>query len=151
LGLRPFTGVGDLVPAAPVQLPRPAAYPVRGTRLRPQPPRALPGRPRSGGTGGRTMRAEAFLFAGVAVFFAVTAACYGHYADDPAGTAVLPVCFLMSALVTVFLWIQHLRRGDRPQDRGDAVIADGAGPVDFFPPRSGYPALTALGVSVLAL
>jgi NAD(P)-dependent dehydrogenase (short-subunit alcohol dehydrogenase family) len=37
------------------------------------------------------MRTEARLFTGVAVFFAVTAAGYGWFSEEPAGTAVLAI------------------------------------------------------------
>ncbi|MDY0812696.1 cytochrome c oxidase subunit 4 [Kitasatospora purpeofusca] len=97
------------------------------------------------------MRAESYLFAGVALFFAVTASIYGWFADEPAGKAVLVIAFLMSALVAFFFWTQHTRRGQRPQDRTDAEIATGAGPLEFLPPHSYYPALTAAGTALLAL
>ena len=80
------------------------------------------------------MKTEAVLFAGVAVFFGVTASVYGAWARDPAGTAVLIVAFLMAALVSFFLTVQYRRRGRRPQDTRDAEVADTAGPVEFFPP-----------------
>ncbi|GHF71852.1 aa3-type cytochrome oxidase subunit IV [Kitasatospora xanthocidica] len=98
------------------------------------------------------MKAEGWLFAGMAAFFAVTGLVYGFWAREPAGKAILAVAFLMSGLIALFWFVQHRRRGGgRAQDRGDAEIAEAAGPVGFFPARSGYPALTAVGVTVLAL
>ncbi|MDH6125066.1 cytochrome c oxidase subunit 4 [Kitasatospora sp. GP82] len=97
------------------------------------------------------MRAEACLFSGVAVFFALTASTYGWFALEPAGTVALTVSFLMSALVAAFLWVQHARRGERLQDRTDVAVVEGTGPLDFFAPRSAYPVLTATGVAVFAL
>ncbi|PYC76769.1 hypothetical protein C7C46_21540 [Streptomyces tateyamensis] len=97
------------------------------------------------------MKAEAWLFTGVAGFFAVTATVYGVFAHEPAGKAALVVAFLMSALVAVFCWAQHVKRGPRPADDPSADIASGTGPLDFFAPASSYPLLTAAGAAVLAL
>ncbi|MEV5548430.1 cytochrome c oxidase subunit 4 [Streptomyces sp. NPDC052309] len=97
------------------------------------------------------MRTEARLFTVVAGFFAVTAIGYGYFSAEPAGTAVLAVAFLMASLVAFFLEVQHRKRGLRAQDRSDAEVADGAGPLEFFPPSSHWPITTALGAVVLAL
>lgn len=97
------------------------------------------------------MRGEALLFTGVSAFFAVMASTYGWYSHEPAGTAALLVSFLMSGLVSFFLWVQYARRGRRAQDRSDAEVAETAGPLDFFPPRSYYPVLTGAGAALLGL
>ncbi|WP_155059502.1 aa3-type cytochrome oxidase subunit IV [Streptomyces blattellae] len=96
------------------------------------------------------MKVEAFLFGGVAAFFAGTAALYGWWSGEPAGTAALVVAFLMGALVSFFCTVQYRRRGRRPQDRRDAEVADAAGPLEFFPPKSPWPIVTALGFAVAA-
>ncbi|GAA2664378.1 cytochrome c oxidase subunit 4 [Streptomyces vastus] len=97
------------------------------------------------------MRTEARLFTGVAVFFAVTAAGYGWFSEEPAGTAVLAIAFLMAALVAFFLHVQYRRRGRRAQDRGNAEVVETAGPVEFLPPHSPWPITTALGSVIVAL
>ncbi|MFD4263850.1 cytochrome c oxidase subunit 4 [Streptomyces sp. NPDC058534] len=97
------------------------------------------------------MRTEARLFTGVAAFFAVTAATYGWFSHEPAGTAALTIAFLMASLVAFFLHVQYRKRGLRAQDRGDAEVLDTAGPLDFFPPHSPWPITAALGAVVLAL
>jgi hypothetical protein len=97
------------------------------------------------------MKVEALLFGGVAVFFAVAAALYGAWSGEPAGTAVLIVAFGMAAVVSFFCAVQYRRRGSRPQDRKEAEVADAAGPVEFFPPHSPWPVVTALGFTVAAL
>ncbi|MGW9023358.1 aa3-type cytochrome oxidase subunit IV [Streptomyces sp. NPDC055722] len=97
------------------------------------------------------MKVEALLFAGVAVFFAATAALYGAWSGEPAGTAVLIVAFGMAAVVSFFCAVQYRRRGTRPQDRKEAEVADAAGPVEFFPAHSPWPVVTALGFAVTAL
>ncbi|MET7486635.1 cytochrome c oxidase subunit 4 [Streptomyces sp. NPDC005538] len=95
------------------------------------------------------MKVEALLFGGVAAFFAGAAALYGWWAADPAGTAALAVAFLMAALVSFFCAVQYRRKGRRPQDRPDAEVADGSGPLEFFPAQSPWPLITALGFAVV--
>jgi protein-S-isoprenylcysteine O-methyltransferase Ste14 len=97
------------------------------------------------------VKGEAVLFTGVSAFFAVMAAMYGWFSHEPAGTAALLVSFLMSGLVAFFLWVQYRRRGRRAQDRKDAEVVETAGPLDFFPPRSTYPVLAAIGVTLVGL
>jgi hypothetical protein len=94
------------------------------------------------------MKIEAVLFAGVAAFFGIVTAVYAGVHPDPAGTSALLVSFLMSSLISFFLWVQHLRHGQRPQDRAESEVREGAGPVAFFSPRSYYPVLTAVGTAL---
>ncbi|MFF7754612.1 cytochrome c oxidase subunit 4 [Streptomyces sp. NPDC007971] len=96
------------------------------------------------------MRTEAILFGGVAVFFGGSAALYGVWSGDETGTTALVVASGMAALVAFFCLIQYRRRGVRAQDRTDAEVVDGAGPVAFFPDESVWPVVTALGFAVTA-
>ncbi|NYI03805.1 aa3-type cytochrome oxidase subunit IV [Allostreptomyces psammosilenae] len=97
------------------------------------------------------MRVEGHLFGGVAGFFAGVAAVYWLLARDPAGTAVLLVCGLMSALIAYYLFHTSRRSRRRLEDRADAEVVDGAGRLAFFPPGSAWPVVTAAGVTLLAL
>lgn len=96
------------------------------------------------------MKLEAVLFAGVAVFFACVTVPYARYAEDPAGTAAVLIACLMASLVSFFLAVQYKRRGARPEDRRDGQIHERGGPLDFFPARSPWPPMTAVGVALLA-
>ncbi|GGW45860.1 cytochrome c oxidase polypeptide 4 [Streptomyces lucensis JCM 4490] len=96
------------------------------------------------------MKAEALLFGGVALFFAGSAALYGVWSKDETGTTALVVACAMAALIAFFCLVQYRRRGSRAQDRTDADVADGAGPVAFFPDGSVWPVVTALGFAVTA-
>ncbi|MBW1603608.1 cytochrome c oxidase subunit 4 [Streptomyces sp. JJ66] len=95
------------------------------------------------------MRAEAWYFTGVSAFFALVTVPYAVWGDDPAGRAILVVACLMSALIAFFLWTQFRRRGRRPEDRREGEIADRAGPLDFFPPHSLAPVVTAAGFALV--
>jgi hypothetical protein len=97
------------------------------------------------------MKAEACLFAGVAGFFLVTGALYGWWSREPAGTAGLTVSFLMAAIIAFFFARNHQRRGGRPEDVRDGEVVERAGPLDFFPPQSAYPVMTATGAAVAAV
>lgn len=97
------------------------------------------------------MKAEAWLFSGVAVFFAVTGGIYAWFSDDPAGIAALAVSFLMSALIAAFLWRQFGRGGYRPEDRKGAQVRVAAGRRFSFPARSYAPAVTAAGTALVGL
>ncbi|GAA0377570.1 cytochrome c oxidase subunit 4 [Streptomyces olivoreticuli] len=98
------------------------------------------------------MKTEAWLFAGVAGFFLATDAFYTWLSGrEPAGTAALTVSFVMASLVSFFCAMNHRRRGPRPEDRKSGEIAERAGPLDFFPPRSAHPPLTGLGAALTAL
>lgn len=94
------------------------------------------------------MKLEAFLFAGVAAFFAVVTSVYVALHREPAGTSALLVSFLMSSLISFFLWMQYRRHGERPQDRKESEVQDGAGPLAFFSPRSYFPVFTAVGTAL---
>ncbi|MEU3406717.1 cytochrome c oxidase subunit 4 [Streptomyces sp. NPDC006670] len=97
------------------------------------------------------MKAEAWLFTGTALFFGATAVVYRWLSTDPAGSSALCVSFLMSALVAAFLWRRHRRGGERPEDRDDAEVREASGRRTFFPDRSHYPVLTALGAALAGL
>ncbi|WP_372411439.1 cytochrome c oxidase subunit 4 [Streptomyces luteireticuli] len=97
------------------------------------------------------MKAEAYLFAGMAAFFLVTDAVYIWLAREPAGGAALTVSFGMSAVISFFCAVNYRRKGGRPEDRSQSEIHERSGAIDFFPPHSTYPVVTALGMALMAL
>ncbi|MEU6218991.1 cytochrome c oxidase subunit 4 [Streptomyces sp. NPDC047022] len=96
------------------------------------------------------MKSEAYLFAGVAVFFLVTDVAYIWFAREPAGIAALSVSFLMASVIAFFSFINYRRKGLRPEDRPGSEIRERTGRVDFFPPHSRHPVVTAVGATVVA-
>lgn len=98
------------------------------------------------------MKTEMYLFAGVAGFFLVTDVIYAWWShQEPAGSAVLAVAFLMASAISFFFGRTYRTRGTRPEDRRDGEIADRAGPLDFFPPHSPYPPTVAAGAALTVL
>ncbi|GAA2606327.1 cytochrome c oxidase subunit 4 [Streptomyces axinellae] len=96
------------------------------------------------------MKTEAVIFSGVALFFGGVTVPYAVYSADPAGTAALVIACLMALLIAFFLAVQYLRGGRRPEDRRSGEISERGGPLDFFPPGSPWPPVTALGVTLAA-
>jgi hypothetical protein len=97
------------------------------------------------------VKGEAWLFTGVALFFAVTGGSYVVYASEPAGFAALAVSCLMSALIAAFLWRQSYRTGRRPEDRKNVRVKEAGGTREYFPARSYFPVISAAGTALLGL
>ena len=85
------------------------------------------------------MRAEAWLFGLLALFFVIVTPVYWFLSKDPSGTAALVMTTLLTVLVTFYLGIHASRMEPRPEDQKTAEIADGAGELGFFPPYSWWP------------
>ncbi|MEV5510798.1 aa3-type cytochrome oxidase subunit IV [Streptomyces orinoci] len=97
------------------------------------------------------MKHEAMLFAGVAGFFLITDVSYIWFAREPAGVAALTVSLVMSSVISFFCAMNYRRKGRRPEDVGDSEIRERAGLLDFFPPHSAYPPVTAVGAALMAV
>jgi len=97
------------------------------------------------------MKAETWIFAVNAAFFALVAPAYWFLSYDPTGTAALVMTALLTLLVTFYLGFHASKMEPRPEDLRDAEIADGAGELGFFPPYSWWPLWVASAVSVCAL
>ena len=97
------------------------------------------------------MKAEAWIFAICTVFFLLVAPAYWFITGDPTGTSALTMTFLLTLLVTFYLWFHASRMEPRPEDRQDAEISDGAGELGFFPPYSWWPMWTGLTLGVIVL
>ena len=99
------------------------------------------------------MKVEGLIFSLLAVFLLVVAGVYWLLSRDPTGFTALVLCGGMAFIVGYYVLFTARRMEERPEDREDAEIAEGAGEVGFFAPHSWWPialgasfALTTLGL-----
>lgn len=99
------------------------------------------------------MRVEGLIFSLLAIFLVVTSAVYWLVSRDPTGFTCILLSGGLAMILGYYLLFTARRIDERPEDREDAEIAEGAGEVGFFAPHSWWPmalagssALTALGI-----
>jgi hypothetical protein len=85
------------------------------------------------------MKVEGFLFALMAIFLLACSVVYWFLSHDPTGFTVLLLSGGMALIVGYYVLFTARRMADRPEDREDAEIAEGAGEVGFFAPHSWWP------------
>jgi hypothetical protein len=96
------------------------------------------------------MKAESFYWLGVTAFFVVIGTLYWFTSYEDAGTTMLVATSLLGLLAGGYLFIQSRKYPPRPEDRPDATLEEGAGPVDEFPAPSIWPFVFGLGATVFA-
>lgn len=97
------------------------------------------------------MKAEYQIFGVLAAFFLITAPIYWLLSHDPTGTAALTLTFFLTFMITGYLALVSRRLGDRPEDKKEGEIAEGAGELGFFPPSSIWPLFCALTMALIFL
>jgi hypothetical protein len=103
------------------------------------------------------MKTEYKIFIGVAVFLFAAAVVYGFYTRGTGthvewvGTVALILSGLLCSMCGGFFWFVARRIDLRPEDRGDADIAEGAGEIGFFSPGSYWPFGLGLATAVAGL
>jgi hypothetical protein len=97
------------------------------------------------------MKAETWTILACGIFFALVAPVYWVLSHDPTGTSALVMSTLLMALLGFYLAVVSKQIPDRPEDRSDGEIADGAGEQGFFPPYSWWPLFCACALAVCAL
>jgi len=104
------------------------------------------------------MRIEARLFEILTGFFVLAAVVYGvltaifaYGGIEWAGTTALVLTAGLSLIIGTFFRFVARRLDTRPEDYGEADIADGAGELGCFSPHSWWPLLIALSVSTAAV
>jgi hypothetical protein len=95
------------------------------------------------------MKVEGYLFAVIAVFFAVSDVVYWFTSHEPAGTGAMALASGLGILISSYLLFTARRIEPRPEDLDDAEISDGAGELGFFSPHSWQP-LWCAGAAALA-
>ncbi|MGA8986626.1 cytochrome c oxidase subunit 4 [Aeromicrobium sp.] len=97
------------------------------------------------------MKAEYWTIISTGIFFALVSPIYWVLSKDPTGTTALVMTFLLTALLGFYLGVVAKQIPDRPEDRSDGEIAEGAGEQGFFPPFSWWPLFTAAALAVVVL
>lgn len=97
------------------------------------------------------MKSETWVMIAVGVFFAVIAPIYWLASEDPTGTVALTMTALLCALTGFYLAVVAKQIPERPEDRNDGEIADGAGEQGFFPPYSWWPLFCAMALGTVVV
>ena len=113
------------------------------------------------------MKSESIILLFLGAFFGVVGLVYWFWGYEDGGSVMLLGATLLGFLPGLYYFFWHRRfhghkyffwgkihgAGDRPSDREDADLADGAGEVDAFPGSSIWPFVLGMGAffTVLAL
>jgi hypothetical protein len=96
------------------------------------------------------MRSEVGIFLGVTAFFIVIGVVYWLTSYETAGSVMLAASALMGLVAGGSIWLLSRRSPPRPEDREDATMAEGAGPVGVFATESIWPFAVGLSAAVFA-
>ena len=97
------------------------------------------------------MKVEGWMFAAIAIFLAIVSPIYWFMSHEIIGTVALIMSVLLFVMIAVYMFNLARKMDARLEDRKDAEIAEGAGALGFFPPKSIWPFWVALTVQLLAL
>jgi hypothetical protein len=97
------------------------------------------------------VKAEAWIFGALAIFFIPVTPVYWLMSHDPTGTAALILTFFLCLMIAGYLGIITIRIPPRPEDRKEGEIAEGAGELGFFPPQSKWPLFCSLTFVLVVL
>lgn len=95
------------------------------------------------------MRVEGYLFLFIFVFLIVCTAVYLIWSGDPSGGIWLALSSGFGLSVGTYCLSIARRIPERPEDRPDAEIEEGAGEVGFFSPHSWWPIAVAAAATVV--
>ena len=97
------------------------------------------------------MKAEAWIFGVLGIFFALFTPVYWFMSKDPTGTAALIMTFLLVVMIAAYFGLIARRIDPRPEDKKLGEIAEGAGELGFFPPQSKWPLFVAMTFMLMIL
>lgn len=85
------------------------------------------------------MKVEAWIFGILVIFFIVVTPIYWFISGEVTGTVALILTFFLVLMIAGYLGLVARRIDPRPEDRKDGEVAEGAGELGFFPPKSIMP------------
>jgi len=97
------------------------------------------------------VKIEAWTIGICGIFFAAVSPVYWLMSGDPTGTSALVMTTLLAGLLAFYLGVVAKQIPDRPEDRHEGEIVEGAGELGFFPPYSWWPLFAALAFLVVVL
>jgi len=98
------------------------------------------------------MKLEAIILLALGAFFGLMGALYWAWGHEDGGGVMLGFAFLLGMLPGLYyFWWYRRSGGNRPEDRDDATVADGAGIVDAFPSTSIWPFVLGMGCFSMVL
>ncbi|MCW2585544.1 MAG: hypothetical protein JWN55_1060 [Frankiales bacterium] len=97
------------------------------------------------------MKVEGLLFTFLSLFFLVSAGVYWLVSRDPTGFTCLLLSGGLAFIIGYYVLFTARRMDERPEDRADAEIAEGAGEVGFFAPHSWWPMILAATFTLTTL
>lgn len=103
------------------------------------------------------MGTESRVFGVIAAFLLVATGVYtlwdqlARHRVDAAGTTVFGLSGVLSLIYASYFWLVARRIPPRPEDRHDAEIADGAGPIGNFAPATLWPVGIAGSAGMIAV
>ncbi len=103
------------------------------------------------------MKTEYRIFTALSLFLLVAAGVYGWWTWTDSGRVEVigMIALILAGLLCLmcggYFWFVSRRIDERPEDRLDAEIADGAGDIGFFSPGSYWPFGVALAALVMAV
>lgn len=98
------------------------------------------------------LKTESLILLGLGLFFGLMGAVYwlwGH--EDGGGVMLLGSFFLGMLPGFYYLWWYRRTGGNRPEDRDDATVQEGAGVIDSFPSTSIWPFVLGIGCFSMVL
>jgi hypothetical protein len=98
------------------------------------------------------LKTESLILLGLGLFFGFMGIVYWLWGHEDGGGVMLLGSFLLGMLPGFYyLWWYRRSGGNRPEDRDDATVQDGAGVVDSFPSTSIWPFVLGIGCFSMVL
>ena len=97
------------------------------------------------------MRKEFWLFLSCGVFFVIVTPIYWALSHEVTGAVAMVMAMLLFFMISFYLWFVTKAIPERPEDRKDGEIVEGAGELGFFPPYSWWPLFAAMAFGALVL
>ncbi|MEI8050572.1 MAG: cytochrome c oxidase subunit 4 [Actinomycetes bacterium] len=98
------------------------------------------------------MKQESWLLLLLGLFFGIMGVVYWTWGHEDGGGVMLLGAFLLGMLPGFYyLWWSRKTGGNRPEDRSDATVADGAGVVSSFPSTSIWPFVLGMSCFIMVL